>query len=304
MASSAGERMIVVVGVLPLAAAAAWLIALHEPRAAVARAATSRAQRPHAESTGLGTQAGFVGVVVAGQDAELAAELAGEVVKVFAEPGARVKRGQPLVQLAALSVLGARNMAVAQAQEDRAAIAAAQFGLESARDKVKRMEAAPAAYPARELTSARADAARAAAEVQRLRGSAAMHRASYGRELARADKQIIRAPFDGVLAGRFFDTGDSVSQGQPVARVVDDARFVRFALPAAQHAALQVDSPIRAQLSGIALPLDAQVIDVDPELDAAAGLGFARAKFTGESAAALRLSPGTRAMVFFMEVPR
>lgn len=300
MTTSPGERWIVALGILPLAAAGAWLIVLHEPQAAVAHSANAEAApRAQSETTGLAKDPGFVGVVVAGQDAELGAELGGEVVKVFAEPGARVKRGQPIAQLAALSVMGASNMAAAQAQEDKAALTAAQLALENARDKADRMAAAPAAYPARELHSARAEAERAAAEVQRLRGTTAVHRASFGRELARADKQTIRAPFNGVLAARFFDVGDFVSPGQPVARVVDDARFVRFALPAAQHALVQVGHEVRALAAGSSLPLEAQVVDVDPELDPAAGLGFARAKLNDDSAQSSRLSPGTRVAVFF-----
>jgi membrane fusion protein (multidrug efflux system) len=300
MTSSPGERWIVALGILPLAAAAAWLIVLHEPPAAVAHATAGEAERhTRPETSGLGKDPGFVGVIVAGQDADLGAELGGEVVKIFAEPGARVKRGQPIAQLAALSVMGASNMAAAQAQEDKAALTAAQLAVENARDKAERMAAAPAAYPARELHNARAEADRAAADVQRLRGSAAVHRASFGRELARAEKQTIRAPFTGVLAARFFDVGDFVSPGQAVARVVDDARFVRFALPAAEHAVVQVGSDVRALVSGSSVPLGAQIVDVDPELDPAAGLGFARAKLVDDGVQALRLSPGTRVAVFF-----
>ena len=45
-----------------------------------------------------------------------------------------------------------------------------------------------------------------------------MHRATNGREVARASKQLVRAPFDGVLSARYFDTGDFVSPGQALAK--------------------------------------------------------------------------------------
>jgi len=290
--ASAGERAIVVLGVLPLVAAAVWLIVLREPHAAVA---STRGQKVRAseQREELAAAQRFVGVVVAGQDAELGAELAGEVVRAFKEPGARVRRGEPLLQLAALSVVGARNMAVAQGVEDRSALAAAKLQLENARDKVERMQNAPNAYSARDVQSARADAARAAAEVDRLRGTAAVHRAGLERELARAAKQLVRAPFDGVLAGRFLDVGDFVSAGQSLARVVDDTRFVRFALPADLHARIQPGAGVRVLPNGSDLPLSAAVVDVDPELDAAAGLGFVRARLP-EAAAGTRYMPGTR----------
>jgi multidrug efflux pump subunit AcrA (membrane-fusion protein) len=296
MEARAGERGIVIVGILPLLAAAVWLVALRDPPAveAYARAASARA---HVERSGLGDAPAYVGVVVAGEEAELGAELGGEVVKVFAEPGARVTRGQPLLQLEASAVVGARNMASAQAVEDRSALAAAQLAFDTARDKADRMASAPSAYAERDLRSARNDAARAAAELQRLRGSASLHRASHQRELARAEKQIIRAPFDGVLAARFVDLGAFVPAGQLVARVVDDTRFVRFALPSGPHARLQVGAKVRALMSGSSLPLMAAVVDVDPELDTAADLGFARARFTSQQ----ELAPGSRVEVYLQE---
>lgn len=299
MRATSAERAIVIVGLLPLLAAAVWLIALREPAAVAAYAGTA-GERPHAERSGLGNAPAYVGVVVAGEEAELGVELGGEVVKVFAEPGARVTRGQPILQLEASAVVGARTMASAQAIEDRSAVAAAQLAYETARDKADRMANAPSAYSERDQRSAKNDAARAAAELQKLRGSASLHRATHQRELARADKQIIRAPFDGVLASRFVDRGAFVSAGQMVARVVDDTRFVRFALPSGPHSRLQVGAQVKALTLGSSLPLTASVVDVDPELDTAADLGFARARFASEQ----ELAPGSRVEVYLPEQAR
>jgi multidrug efflux pump subunit AcrA (membrane-fusion protein) len=266
-------------------AAAVWLIVLREPHVVVAHAAEAHAALPAAEVGGLAGLATYVGVIVAGQDAELGAELSGEVVRVFREPGSRVRRGEPLLQLAALSSVGAQSMASAQDLEDRAAVRSAQLALETASDRIERMQNAPSAYSAFQLAGARSDAARAAAELDRLRGTAAVHRATQSRELARSNKQLVRAPFDGALSARFLDVGDFASPGQPLARVVDDARFVRFALPAPEHARLQVGATVRVVPEGRSLPLMAAVVDIDPELDPAAGLGFARARFTALAAA-------------------
>jgi biotin carboxyl carrier protein len=299
MRASASDRAMVVVGLLPLLAAAAWLVLLRQPRAVAAHGGEGAAPLRSSERT-LALEPRYVGVVVAGQDAQLGAELVGEVSRVFVEPGTRVQRGDALLQLSALSVVGARSIANAQAAEDRSAIESARLSMESARDKADRMLSARDAYPAREISSARADADRAAAELQRLRAGVDVHRATRKRELARADKQIVRAPFEGVLAARFVDVGDFVTAGQVLARVVDDARFVRFALPAAEHARVQVGDAVQAyaqQPMASALMLTAAVTDVDPELDAAAGLGFARARLTGDAALPAWLSPGSRLAV-------
>jgi len=223
---------------------------------------------------------------------------------VFREPGSHVTRGEPLLQLAALSSVGAQNLASAQEREDRAAIKAATLALESARDRLARMQNAPSAYSALDMQGARSDAARAAAELDRLRGSAAVHRATQSRELARSNKQIIRAPFDGALSARFLDVGDFASPGQALARVVDDARFVRFALPATEHARLRLGTSVRVVPSGSSMPLTASVVDIDPELDPAAGLGFARARLpdlAGADREGMELAPGARVEVFLSE---
>jgi multidrug efflux pump subunit AcrA (membrane-fusion protein) len=293
MSASPAERAVIALGIVPLAAAAVWLVVLREPQPVEAFARQRSVERLVDERTA-SPEPRFVGVVVAGQDAELAAELVGEVVHVFAEPGTRVRRGDPLVQLAALSVVGARGMAAAQAAEDRFAIEAARLGLETARDNADRMASAENAYATRDVLKARADEKRAAAELERLRGSVAVRRATLHRELARADKQLVRAPFDGVLAARFVDVGDFVGAGQALARVVDFSRFVRFAVPASEHAQLQPGLWVRAFAPAPFAPLTAAIVDVDPELDPAAGLGFARAKLPADSAQSLRLAPGTR----------
>lgn len=299
MNSTPGDRAIVALGLLPLAAAAVWLVLLRKPTAVVAYPG---APQPPVTNTEAAAQPGprYPGVVVAGQDAELGAELSGEVVRVFAEPGTRLQRGEPILQLAALSAVESQGIANAQAQEDRSAIEAARLSLEIARDKADRMQSAPSAYPQREIQSARNEASKAAAELQRLRANAAVRHATAKRELARADKQILRAPFDGLLAARFVDAGDWIAAGQPLARVVDDARFVRFALPAPEHARLAAGDPVRVWSDPAgrdaphALPLEAAVVDVDPELDTASGLGFARAALRGAAAA---LPPGARLAV-------
>ena len=299
MRASASERGLVVLGLAPLAAASVWLVLLRQPPAADASRASRRAESAP-ERAGVLQAPSYVGVVVAGQDAELGAELGGEVVRVFKEPGASVKQGEPLLQLAAISVLGARKLAFAQALEDRSAVRSAELAAQSAADQVERMGQAEAAYSERDLRKARNEAASAAADLDRLRATAAMHRATHGRELARASKQLVRAPFDGVLSARYLDTGDFASAGQPLAKVVDASRFVRFALPAREHARVQRGTLVQVLSAGSGLPLMAAVVDVDPELDAAAAVGFARAALPDAAdpeIPAPRLSPGTRVEV-------
>jgi len=288
-------------GVLPLLVAAAWLVLLREPQPVAA----------HADDTGnegLGARSAlvdeatvktletaptrFLGLVITGQEADLGTELSGQVVRVWAEVGARVRRGEPLVQLASLSMLGAAGMARAKGAEDSSAEQSARLSFEVAHDKAERMERAVNAYSEHDLHAAHLEAQRAKAEVDKLRASSAVQRAALRRELARAKTQTLRAPFDGVLANRFVDTGDFVAAGATLARVTDDARFVRFAVPARGLSRLQLGATLRVATRGAAALWSATLVNLQPELDAASGLGFARAELHPTAAAAL--VPGTR----------
>jgi multidrug efflux pump subunit AcrA (membrane-fusion protein) len=309
--ANGGERALLCLGLVPLLAGAVWLVALRTPQPVAAHASPPRAAAFSDErSAPLPSEPAALGVVVAGQDAALGAELAGQVTAVFAEPGARVRRGEPLVQLASISVLGARGMADAQLAQDRSSEQAAELALRSAHDKLERIERALAAHSAAEQSDARAEAERAAAELSKLRATSQLQRAGLQRELARADKQIVRAPFDGVLASRWVDRGDFVTVGTPLARVVDHARFVRFAVPAGAHVRLAAGARLRVTaLAGTGLAaaaqspiataaLHARLTNVEPELDAAAGLGFARAELDAQLAEAAGLAPGARVQVY------
>ncbi|MEY4576328.1 MAG: hypothetical protein RL701_1031 [Pseudomonadota bacterium] len=295
--STIAERAVVVAGIVPLLVAAGWLLVLREPAAAVASAATPLRADPPELSVVRGA-ASFVGVVVAGQEAELGAEVGGEVVRVYKDVGDPVRRGEPLLQLAALSVAGARKLAHAQTLEDNATISSARYAQEAAHDLVDRMLHAPNAYSERDLRKAQNDARRASVELDRLRASASVHRAVTRRDLARADKQVVRAPFDGVLAARAFDLGDFVTAGAVLARVVDGERLVRFALPTLVHGYVQAGDQVRIQSQDSADVVPAAVVGVDPEIDSASGLGFARARVPARAVHGTRFAPGNRVAVF------
>jgi RND family efflux transporter MFP subunit len=298
MSRGSNERGLLALGLLPLLGGAIWLVFLREPRPVAADQALSQPFAAATNETLAPPSATWLGVIVAGQDADLGAELTGQVAQVFAEPGARVRKGEPILQLSALSVLGIAGMARAQYAQDRSAERAAELALETARDKADRMAKASAAYATGDVLAARADARRAEAELAKLRAKSALERASLQRELARAETQMLRAPFDGVVASRPVDPGDFVTGGTALARVVDDARFVRFALPADARATLKLGSELQLTAAGQSLPLTATLVSLEPELDAASGLGVARARMDAALLESRGLLPGQRVSVF------
>lgn len=295
--SSSSERSLVTLGLLPLIGGAIWLVCLREPKPVAAELGTSPLTAAAAPETTAPAGPSWLGVIVAGQDADLGAELAGQVAQVFVEPGRRVRKGDPILQLRALSVLGAAGMARAQYAQDRSAEEAAQLALDTARDKAERMVKAADAYAVGDVLAARADARKAEAELAKLRAKSELERETLKRELARAETQTLRAPFDGIVASRNVDPGDFVTGGVALARVVDDARFVRFALPAELHTALELGGTLQLQAAGQSLPLTATLVSLEPELDAASGLGVARARLDAALLRSRGLLPGQRVQV-------
>ena len=70
------DRLFVALGLLPLLAGAAWLIALREPTPVAAAADRGGPREPAlAEPYAAQDSAGWLGVIVAGQEADIAAEL-------------------------------------------------------------------------------------------------------------------------------------------------------------------------------------------------------------------------------------
>src|SRR5690348_12125460 len=94
------EAKIVALATLPLCIGSAWLFGLRRPEpveridAHVLRAMDAPAQlaAPH-------VAAGWQGVVVAGNNAEIGAEVGGTISESWLVVGARVKEGAPLVRI-------------------------------------------------------------------------------------------------------------------------------------------------------------------------------------------------------------
>ena len=152
----------------------------------------------------------LTGSVVADDTSDVAASVAGKVVRVMVERGARVKLGEALVMLdaqtAALSAVGVKaQLASARAQEQLAA------------DECKRAQAlldkgaiTRSQYD-HEMTSC--TAAQQAVEATKAQLNL------IGKSIADG---VVRAPFAGVIADRWVSPGEWVAPGMRLVSLVDD----------------------------------------------------------------------------------
>jgi membrane fusion protein (multidrug efflux system) len=169
------------------------------------------------------------GVLKAERDVVLSAEVAGKVKKIFKELGDRCDKGD---LLARLDQSGYR-IALAQA---RAGLKQAEAALEHAgRDQARlaKLEA-QAAVTGQQLDAADGAVKSSAAAVEQAKAATSAAR----RNLKETE---IRCPFDGFVAQRMVELGQSVMPGGPIARIVDTSQLrLALAVTAAELARLEV----------------------------------------------------------------
>jgi RND family efflux transporter MFP subunit len=162
------------------------------------------------------------GELRARNEASLAPELSGRILRFRADVGDRVRKGDPLVELADAT-------ARAQLQQARAGLAAAEAAHDNATSNLKRvkeMAQGDAASPA-SLDQATIGERQAAAA--RDQAAAAVALAEVG-----LSKHTIRAPFDGLVTSRTKSAGEYVANmpPTPVIGLVDVGSIeIRAAVP-------------------------------------------------------------------------
>ena len=195
------------------------------------------------------------GVAEPFQQATLSTKLMGSVVAVLVREGDVVAAGQPLVRI------DARDLAAKEAQV-AASVADAEAAQRDALAQATRIRAlyADSAATKAQLDAVEAGLARADAGVRATRAAVA--------ELgAVSEYATVRAPFAGVVTGRFVDVGAFATPGAPLVSVQDVTRL-RITVNAAPNAvrSLRRGAPVDATVEGRAV--DAVVEGVVP---AAAG---------------------------------
>ncbi|HEX2677806.1 MAG TPA: HlyD family efflux transporter periplasmic adaptor subunit [Polyangiales bacterium] len=236
----------------------------------------------------------WVGVVVAGTTAELAADAEGHVAEVFVQNGARVAEGDKLLQFDADESSSAVGIASAELGERRSEVARAEAKAEAAHAQLERLRAGAAWISKQELENGEAEARLADAELRAASASVSMGRARVSQQRMRRDRRVLTAPFTGTVASVEVDLGDSVVAGQVVLRMVSNDRQVRFAFPPGEL----VERQVAIKLKGTELAISAQVTELRPEIDPSAQLVFATAALPADLPEAARWIPGAPAQVF------
>lgn len=291
------ESRIALLATLPMLIGAALVLALRRPPLTTEVAADGPAQASADTLEVAKVAAPYPGVIVSGYTADVGAEVAGAVVEVMARTGVRVRSGDPLLRIDPKNAGDEVRLAQARLEQQRSAVERANAELSEATDLLTRMRSITDGISERELVAAQAREHKARAAVAEAKAGLSMTEAELGRQRTRSDKLVIRAPFEGMVVALYADPGDVVGSGQVVARVITEDFYVRFAMPPDDTSARSPGLALDVRLpTGVSVT--AQVTDVQPEVDAAAQLVFARARIARAGTAAdVALIPGTQVQV-------
>ncbi|MGB7212248.1 MAG: efflux RND transporter periplasmic adaptor subunit [Gemmatimonadales bacterium] len=180
------------------------------------------------------------GTLAAEQEAALRAEVGGRIVRVLADPGQPVDKGQLLIQLDDASIrdawLSARSgVTAAKATDDQAHrdVARDQRLADAGAIAARDLEASQRASLAADAALADAQARLANAQLQ-------------------LDRTEIRAPFRGLVSERPVNAGDVVQIGTPLVSVVDPVGMrLEAQVPVDQLTAIHLGTPVDFSVNGL-----------------------------------------------------
>jgi len=296
------DRIILAIAAVPMLSGAALLLALQRPAAMDLPGMELGPESTLTYQPTASEGAGWTGVIVAGESADLAAEAGGSVLQVLLRAGTRVERDQPILHIDQTDADNSVGQADAELQRALSDAERARARLHDAGRKLERVASAASWIADQEIESTRAAARVASAELRAARAAVRLSRSRLARERSHAARLTLRAPFAGVLVSCDVDSGDTVAPGQVLARVITDERLVRFA------ASPQALSDLRHQRLVVRRP-DAQALvlsvvsSIEPEVDPATHLVFATASLDLSSTSSDHWLPGTRVQVIAERAP-
>ncbi|MDC0716742.1 efflux RND transporter periplasmic adaptor subunit [Nannocystis bainbridge] len=274
---------------------AALLAACSEPAPARVDAAPAE-HRPASTTAPALAPAPMVGVLVPEAEVVLVSSGFSRLERLDLEVGDHVDQGEVVAEM---DVRGDRSeLAAATAAWKASSAELERLELELDRARVTRADVEQLEdYVSRaELREQRYAEKLAAARKRGAGASMSQQRSKMEEATARIAEAELRAPFAGVIASRHVDAGATLTAGEPVVRLISDARVLRFAVPEARSQALRLGAPVSVRFAG-GPEVAAEVITIAPEIEVGTRLIFAEARLAGDQAAALRV--GTVAEVRF-----
>ncbi len=209
-----------------------------------------------------------IGVVVARENVDVAARHAGEVAEVYVRIGDEVEAGEPVARLDEDSLREALAVTRAELAAARAELAQARVDVRESQERSKRRQEFRDNIPQEELEAARFAVQRARAARDRARADVQRHQAQVSEIERQLQDAGILAPLPGTVATRYVDPGALVEPGAPIVRLIaSEGAWIRFAVPPAVAASLDVETEVEAEIESFGETLPAIVRQIAPQID-------------------------------------
>ena len=232
---------------------------------------------PAPRSAAVAAKPGFIGVVVAGEWADLEPRVEGRIEALLVKPGDEVAKGAVIARL--------------DLQASEYDLAGARAGL---RDASRR-------YARRRSLMRRNLGVVAQEELDGIRRELLQERARVARLERAREEATVLAPFAGWVTERYLSPGALSGPGRPVVRIGSRSEpYVRFAVPEESRSKVSLDAPVAIQVSSPEAFWPGRVSGVSPEVDDASGMIYATAALDapGPANQPAKLATGVLARVF------
>jgi len=191
------------------------------------------------QTTEIRTGPQLSGTLAAEREAQVRAQVGGQVMQVYADQGQAVRQGQPLARIDASALTDAAASAGTQ-------VRSAELSVQLARRNYERAQTLnqAGAMSDRDLETARTQLAQAQASL----AGAQSTRASAAKQLGNTE---VRSPINGIVATRPVSAGDIVQSGGALFTVVDPHSMrLEANVPADQLGQLHVGSTVSFTVNG------------------------------------------------------
>ncbi len=207
-----------------------------------------------AQVTEYPTQYSFSGKLQADKQSNLSTRVMGQVQKVYVQPGKKVNAGDLLIQIRNQDILAKKAQVEASKVE-------ATTAYESAEKDLKRFEAL---YQSKSASDKEIDDMRTRYEMAKARLAAVNQMENEVEESLRYT--AIRAPYSGVITGKFVQEGDMANPGMPLLSIESPSQWKVYArIPESDIARLKLNDPVKVRFSAMPdVEVEGTISEINP----------------------------------------
>ncbi|MDD4193068.1 MAG: efflux RND transporter periplasmic adaptor subunit [Mangrovibacterium sp.] len=196
----------------------------------------------------------FSGKLEAGKQSNLSTRIMGQVEQILVKPGQRVNRGEVLLKIRNQDIL-------AKKAQVEATMVEAQSSFENAKKDLARFEAL---YKSNSTSDKEMDDIRTRYEMAKARLDAVRQTQNEVNE--NLLYTALKAPYHGVITGKFVQEGDLANPGMPLLSIENPDQWqVTFRVPEEDISRVSLNAPVKVHLDALGgLTANGVIVEINP----------------------------------------